>query len=1168
MAGSGDVTMNIKQEEIFVLHGTHPEHMRFEVPVSFEGMKNPLHTAIADTGATSSSLTTAALLAMDPLTPINSSRDHVAVTPYASSSILGSRINLKMSIPVRSLASHVMVEWTFILVEGNTPQILLGIDIMEHIGMVQRVDNALVLSIPVPGKADEEFIDDGDDIASPPELLSLATPLQKELGSITYTAENEKLQQRLRAAVEKYSECINPELPVEGSLLPEFDIELVPNANVAIDPPRPIHPNVLKACYATIEEGLRTKRMESAEGPTCVNAVPVPKTGSGTSRADWKKREMHANEIRLCSDMRSVNKHTIKFPAPMPNLRDILIRATGHKYYCKSDLRSAYMQMRLTSRARRLTGTRCGMFYIQHRFVPFGTSNAPNAFQKAMIEIYADLIARGVMYVFIDDLIWWANQPDELVQTTEVILQRLVKYRLRIKAAKTYLGVSEIEAVGHILSTAGRRLGLKAFAAIAELNPPKTLEQLRKINGLFIWVHDYIEHCAEILAPLTDLATSTDHAKKRVLEWLPIHDKALSDLKNGLLHSTMLAAFSPSPEHELILRTDASTIGVGGALLARDRNTGAETPICFFSKKFTGPQLRWHTIEQELYAVVYSLQQPGYGDLLKCYPFTLETDHRNLVYLDRLSDESKKLLHWKLMLMEYNFVVKHIPGHTNTVADALSRLFGDDGTATPIRAMQTHDINEPHRRVIMMVHDGISGHYGVKKTMERIQDMGIAWPSLEADVKEFVQACFICRKVKPHNIKLKLGSHIITQPFLMWAVDTMGPFPCTSDGFMYIIVVIDLFSRWVELIPAKTLTAMEAADRILHTVYLRHGLPKFMKSDRGTQFINELTEKLFNMLGISQYQVTPYSPQANGAVERVNKEVVQALVALLYELGKTDSEWDVILPMVQHILNHTKHGSTGYAPYEILYGQPADQLITSRVQLALLPELSATQTAVEQDQNRSSSRPQREAARNNVAIREAVQESMEDEESSVLNSTNKTSAYMQILRMRLRDIYDRANKLQTDACIRRSNQANKSREDREFNVGDLVILLHPNLKANKLQPAALGPYRVLTADKTRKSYRIASIVDPSKEQDVHADKLINLDYTDIDIPVLTRLARHDAGEQEVAEILGHSFAEQGKQRRMLLRVRWADGTESNEPLNHVKHNDKAEAYLQSINKKR
>ena len=89
----------------------------------------------------------------------------------------------------------------------------------------------------------------------------------------------------------------------------------------------------------------------------------------------------------------------------------------------------------------------------------------------------------------------------------------------------------------------------------------------------------------------------------------------------------------------------------------------------------------------------------------------------------------------------------------------------------------------------------------------------------------------------------------------------------------FILVLIDAFSRWVELFPTKTTTALESASCIFQHMG-RFGTPDVVHTDRGTAFHNELVSKLLRMTGTEQSLATAYSSEENGIVERANQKVL------------------------------------------------------------------------------------------------------------------------------------------------------------------------------------------------------------------------------------------------------------------------------------------------------
>ena len=93
------------------------------------------------------------------------------------------------------------------------------------------------------------------------------------------------------------------------------------------------------------------------------------------------------------------------------------------------------------------------------------------------------------------------------------------------------------------------------------------------------------------------------------------------------------------------------------------------------------------------------------------------------------------------------------------------------------------------------------------------------------------------------------------------------------------LVLIDAFSRWVELFPTKTTTALESTACIFQHIG-RYGSPEVVHTDRGTAFHNELLSELLRVSGIEQSFTTAYSSKENDIVERANQEVLRHLNAM------------------------------------------------------------------------------------------------------------------------------------------------------------------------------------------------------------------------------------------------------------------------------------------------
>ncbi len=94
----------------------------------------------------------------------------------------------------------------------------------------------------------------------------------------------------------------------------------------------------------------------------------------------------------------------------------------------------------------------------------------------------------------------------------------------------------------------------------------------------------------------------------------------------------------------------------------------------------------------------------------------------------------------------------------------------------------------------------------------------------------------------------------------------------------HILVIIDAFSRWVELFPTKSTTAVETASVVLNHIG-RFGSPEVIHTDQGPAFHNELVQELLHVCAIENSFATAYSSEENGIVERANQEVMRHLRA-------------------------------------------------------------------------------------------------------------------------------------------------------------------------------------------------------------------------------------------------------------------------------------------------
>jgi transposase InsO family protein len=282
---------------------------------------------------------------------------------------------------------------------------------------------------------------------------------------------------------------------------------------------------------------------------------------------------------------------------------------------------------------------------------------------------------------------------------------------------------------------------------------------------------------------------------------------------------------------------------------------------------------------------------------------------------------------WLVDIQEYDFTMEDILGVDNPVADGFSRLVANNMTPEMIATLlPPKPIPTWLFIIIAKVHNAESGHHGVERTLRMLttptsKDSKITLikkntPYLRTHIKQYIALCPCCQKMS--MIKIPIITHPFTTsryyPMERLNMDFVGPFP--DKG--YILVIIDTFTRWVELYWTPQATAVEAADCLLQH-FGRFGAPTQLMSDRGSHFVNSVIKEFLPLVGIEHCLTLAYSSQQNAIVERVNKEINRHIRALAFETSSIEN-YKSHLPIVQRILNSAYSDHTHVSSAQMLFG--------------------------------------------------------------------------------------------------------------------------------------------------------------------------------------------------------------------------------------------------------
>ncbi len=144
-------------------------------------------------------------------------------------------------------------------------------------------------------------------------------------------------------------------------------------------------------------------------------------------------------------------------------------------------------------------------------------------------------------------------------------------------------------------------------------------------------------------------------------------------------------------------------------------------------------------------------------------------------------------------------------------------------------------------------------------------------------------------------------------------IDTIGSVSKDSADNCYILVIIDCFTRFVELYPVSDTSALPCTRALLSHV-CRYGTPMTIRSERMTQFVNAIINQLLCLLQIDHELSLAYSKEQNAIAERSNKEVMRHLTAIIFDRQISEVWYSEYFPLVQRIMNAKVHDTIGVSP--------------------------------------------------------------------------------------------------------------------------------------------------------------------------------------------------------------------------------------------------------------
>lgn len=678
--------------------------------------------------------------------------------------------------------------------------------------------------------------------------------------------------------------------------------------------------------------------------------------------------------VRICLDARELNKRvTVDFErVPLPE--EILQRYERLTHISTIDLVQSYWQVPLRPEDRKYTGFLFDSKTYHFKVIPFGLNTAVAGFTRCMDIVLGPNVGSFTV-AYVDDLLVISSSFSDHISHLQQVFTKIREAGMTLNFKKSCFCRTEVKFLGYVLSTRGISPDPKRIEAVQKFGTPRNVKQLQSFLGLCNFDRRFCHNYANLTQPLMGLLkkgrkwswsqteqTAFDSVKQAFLHLNqlthPTADKPYFVNTDSSEKAIGAVLYQYNDDGERCVLAYASRL-----LRPAECNystTEREALAVVWALQ------RWRvyllgvpvTVETDHEALSFLARCPTYNARILRWVLTLQEYHLSIKYIsgkanfvaDTLSrpvdafGSRDKLISGKENLFWVNRVVEkalQLPRETTKKLKNISKYQREDAILGGIidRVVSNSGgqsnfcvknnvlfvkhpgswrICLPEKlldEIILGVHETY-GHVGVNKTLALLNAV-FSYPLLAKAVRNIVSKCLLCLKSKYPNSYLhgSFTAIIPESPNDIVAVDIFGPLPRSAGGVTNVLVVLNVFTKYVKLYALRKATARAVFRRIKDNYFVQMGKPKRILSDHGTQFTSHIWIDGLKNEGVRVIYSSIRHPQSNPS-ERVMRELGRILRAYVYERHTNWAKW---LPLAEIWMNHNVHDAIGCTPHELQF---------------------------------------------------------------------------------------------------------------------------------------------------------------------------------------------------------------------------------------------------------
>ena len=208
------------------------------------------------------------------------------------------------------------------------------------------------------------------------------------------------------------------------------------------------------------------------------------------------------------------------------------------------------------------------------------------------------------------------------------------------------------------------------------------------------------------------------------------------------------------------------------------------------------------------------------------------------------------------------------------------------------------------------------GHPAHRRTLFILQDR-FYWPRMSEECKQHITTCPRCLAFKSPQDQAPMESIECTRPLELVHMDYLTIEDRRGQN-VNILVMTDHFTRFAQAYVTTSQTAKVTAKTIWERFIAYYGFPEAFLSDQGRNFESNLIAELCLLADVKKIRTTPYHPMTNGQCERFNRTLISMIGTLK---PREKSNWKEYVKPLVFAYNATRHETTGFSPYYLMFGR-------------------------------------------------------------------------------------------------------------------------------------------------------------------------------------------------------------------------------------------------------